>query len=78
MEKAYQNTELDQSVTTRRITAQRQTDHAKAVARGAHQWCGRTLVRAHPLWRQLGPTFFWRLHGGMHRTVSPTTKFRSP
>ena len=52
--------------------------HAKAVARWALQWCDRTLVRAHPPWWQLGPTFSRRLHGGMHRTVSPTTKFRSP
>jgi len=34
--KAYQNTELDPSITTGRIRAQRRTDHAKAVARGAH------------------------------------------
>ena len=37
-----------------------------------------TLVRPHPPWRQLGPTFFRRLHDGMYRTVSPTTKFKSP
>jgi len=67
--KAHQNTELDPSVTTGRIRTQRRTDHAKAVARGAHQWCGHTLVRAHPLWRQHGPTFLRRLHGGMHRMV---------
>jgi len=41
------------------------------------------VVRLHPSpgappWRQIDPTFFRRLHGGMHRTVSPTTKFRSP
>ena len=45
--KAHQNIKLDPSVTTGRIRAQRRTDHAKAVARGAHQWCGRSLVRAH-------------------------------
>ena len=33
--KAHQNTELYPSVTAGRIRAQRQTDHAKAVARGA-------------------------------------------
>jgi len=76
--KAHQNTKLDPSVTTGRIRSQRRTDHAKAVARGAHERCDLTLVRAHPPWRQLGPTFFRRLHGGMHWTVSPTTKFRSP
>jgi len=45
--KAHLNTELDPSVTTGRIRAQRKTDHAKAVARGpttgaAAPWCGRT------------------------------------
>ena len=75
--KAHQNTKLDPSVTTGRIKAQRRTDHVKAVATGAHKWCGRTVVRAHPPWRQLGPTFFRRLHGGIHRTVSPPTKFSS-
>jgi len=40
--KAHQNTELDPSVTTGRIRAQRRTNHVKAVATGAHQWCGRT------------------------------------
>jgi len=34
--KAHQNTELDPSVTTGRIRAQRRTHHAKAVAREAH------------------------------------------
>jgi len=49
--KAHQNTELDPSVTTGRIRAQRRTDHAKAVARGptsgaAAPWCGHTPVAA--------------------------------
>jgi len=33
-------------------------------------------VRPHPWRRQTEPIFLRRLHASMHRTVSPTTKFR--
>ena len=48
IEKGPNNVELGLIITTGEIQAQSQTDHVKAVARGTHPGCGRTLVRAHP------------------------------
>ena len=75
--KVHLTNEVGPSVTVAEVQSQQQTDHAKAVARGAHPGCGRNQVRAQPPWRFPGPTLFWRLHAAMHRTVSPTTIFRS-
>jgi len=44
IEKGPNNAELGLIVTTGEIQTQSQTDHVKAVARGTHPRCGRTLV----------------------------------
>lgn len=76
-QEAHSNTELDPSVTEEAKEVQQGAHRAKAVARWGPPVCGRTWLRAQPWWRQTGPTFLWRLHAAMHRTVSPPTKIRS-
>ena len=52
MEKGPNNAKLGLIVITGEIQAQSQTNHAKAVARGTHPGCGRTLGGGKP-----GPSF---------------------
>ena len=63
--------ELDPIVTEAAKEVQQGASHAKEVARWGPPGCGRNLGGG-----KLAPPFSRRLHATMHRTVSPTTKFR--